>query len=182
MTETNTGAREGPLSKIIWMIIAAVVTALASLLITYYITTPLAPRAQLTVKSALGGMLFDIMNVDKRLTVKDVWVEFTFDGTNWDDDVIDDVRSADFCKKINEKITTFDAQIIFKCDFLNPDDDRRFTFLYSKNSGNKVQEIRVYITYEGYSSKHNFHRCTIKKEIMPGVHMSGFAEEGGECG
>ena len=100
MAESNAGGKEGSLSKIIWMIIAAVVAALIGLPITYYITTPLTPKAELDVTSALNGTWFYVINVDKRLTVQDVWITFSFDSDRLNH-ILQESRPDDLCTKNN---------------------------------------------------------------------------------
>ena len=151
---------------------------LLGLPITYYITTPLTPKAELEVTSALNGMWFFVSNVDKRLTVQDVWITFSFEGDRLNH-ILQDSSPDDLCTKITKDDTRTD-RVIFKCDFINPGERRRFSFLYENNTiWENIKEIDVNATYQGYSTSREFYRC---HNAHLGNHLvSGFAEKGKPC-
>ena len=84
-----------------------------------------------------------------------------------------------FAQKITKDDTGTD-RIIFKCDFINLGEMRRFVFIYDNNKiWDNIKKIDVHATYQGYSTAREFYRC--QNAHLGPYRVSGFAEKGKPC-
>jgi len=165
---------ESPTSKIIWMVIGALVSAVVAAPIAYYIIDPITPKPEIT--SSLSSQwlrlndnmfltTFRIKDVS-RVPAKSVGLHFNFrrDGICFFDAPCEPevyVVPNPFCRIMGQSGHKMDYNVSVVCDVINYGDDREFIF------GQKYPPsdlIALNIVREGQSTKIDYKRCSPAKE------------------
>jgi len=180
--ERPEGGKESAVSKIFWMLVGVIITALAAIPIAYYTVDPLIPKARVlsSIESSSRRandnaqvIIFRITNTGSNLTSNEVTISFEFRRAllpTFDVYKVADVYSDGDarCNKTVDDGDYIDLNVSFVCPFIAPAESRRFRFnQLSKTDPSMFKPsdmIIVRITHDGYTLETDYRRCETKPD------------------
>jgi hypothetical protein len=167
-------AESTPIVKIGWMIVSAVVTALIGIPLTYYLVTPLTPKASLSGRigdtKADRVNYFLISNPSNDLFARNVAITFSF--ARQDHRVSTPGISTDpTCKEHNTAAEIFQKSFI--CDNIVPKSELSFFWVRINPNYLEPDYVTINIAYEGYNFTRRYTRCHRDEDTKGGTYFEG---------